>query len=318
MPSLHSTSSSHDNESLSVANQQSDGKKTMPAVPAYQSSEAPIQMAVSHSASYMPVGNEVTQIANLDAQVAVAETAATNIVTHAPVGHIHTPTQAYYMAQPSARAWGYCVEEQLKPLAINLGWGTQHVLTNSRPDFHKVVGGNEVFADLTSVNQAGGGGNHITYKLDISAPQGQGRPATWKAADITHLSTNPLGGGAAIPPIQNNGLVTVLHTQTFQDYHNFLNNMHGNYTPQMQNLLNFYGPVSHATFSQKWNQAKRDQFVNLAQQHNDESSEDFTEHSDHDEPENNNMDVVNNYDSGDDSGDYVDNGRDEYSDDYSF
>jgi hypothetical protein len=300
----YSSSSFLSQENLSAANQHNNAKRTLPAVAAYQSSDVPIQRAVSHSANYTPVnGNEIAEIANLDAQIAGAEATATNIVTNNGHVGVHTPTQANYMNNPTPRGWGCCVEEQLKPIAVGLGWGTQHQLPGSRPDFHKVVGANEVFVDLTSVNEAGGGGNHITYKLDRAIPHGQGRPATWKASDITHASTNPLGGGIAVPPIQNNGVVTVLHTQTFQNYHNFLHNMNANWTPQMQNLLNAYGPVSHATFTQRWNQNDRNQFVQLAQQNvQDESSEDFTIYSDDDEPM---TDIPESDESNDSNGDYI-------------
>ncbi len=282
----YASSSFLSQENLSAANQHNNAKKTLPAVAAYQSPDMPIQRVVSHSANYTPVnGNEIAEIANLDAQVAGAEATATNIVTNNGHVGIHTPTQANYMNNPTPRGWGCCVEEQLKPIAVGLGWATQHQLPGSRPDFYKVVGANEVFVDLTSANEAGNGGNHITYKLDRAVPPGQGRPATWKASDITHASTNPLGGGAAVPPIQNNGIVTLLHTQTFQDYHNFLHNMQANWTPEMQNLLNHYGPVSHATFTQKWNQVARNLFVQRSQQDGmEQSSDEFTVYSDDDDP----------------------------------
>lgn len=241
----------------------------MPAT-AYQFTLNPIQLAVSPSATYAPGANELNEIANLDGQIAAAELAAQNRVTNAPIGYVHTPTQAAYMANPNAAGWGYCVEEQLNLLAPGLGWSTQYPLANSRPDYHKLVGGQQVFVDLTSLAQAGPAGGHITAKLNISAPNGIA-PANWRAADITHNSLNPLNGLPPVP-INYNGVVTLPHMQYFQRYHNFCQNPNANWDPYMQNLFQYYGHMSQARFTQIFNQNDRDIFVQRAQEEPDESS----------------------------------------------
>jgi hypothetical protein len=239
-----------------------------------QSASDTIQMVVSPSATYVPGPNELNEIANLDGQIAAAEVTAQNRIANPPMGYVHTPTQAAYMANPTAAMWGYCVEEQLNQLAPGLGWATQYPLANSRPDYHKAVGGQQIFVDLTSAAQAGPAGGHITAKLDISAPNGIA-PANWKAADITHNSLNPLNGMPAAP--NYNGAVTQPHMQYFQRYHNFCQNPHANWDPYMENLFQYYGNISQARFTQVFNQNDRDLFVQRAQEEpDDSSSEDYS------------------------------------------
>jgi hypothetical protein len=273
-----SKSSALSNESLSAANQQTNGNKSLPAVAAYQSS-APVQRAVSLSASYLPTGNAVGDITNLEAQVAVAEQEATQDVQNGNIRH--TNKQTTYMMHPSKRAWGYCVEEKLDIKAGNMGWTTQHRLANSRPDYHQVIDGDDVFVDLTSAGEAGQHGNHITGKLDVSCPNGL-RPPEWKGADITHASSDPLGGVHGGIVIGTNGQVTQEHSQYYQDYRRFLDNRDGgDWSPGMQHLLDHYGgPVSNATFTQVWDQNDRDEFVRLAKQEieNDEDSEEYKQY----------------------------------------
>jgi hypothetical protein len=245
-----------------AANEERNGNRSLPAVPAYQGSEKPIQMAVSHSATYAPGGASVGEIAALDGLVPAAEAAA-NTDVMAPIGgYVHTPSQAAYMLNPTPARWGCCVEEKLNITAPGLGWTNQWPLPGSRPDYRKVVGGNKIYVDLTSALQAGVGGNHITAKL-ITGAQGVPKPH-WHGADITHASLHPLGGIGAVVP-NTNGPVTHLHMLHFQNFRGYLDNPHGNWTPFIENLLQYYGHVTTPTFTQVWNLAQRNLFVARAQ-----------------------------------------------------
>lgn len=239
-------------------------------------------MAISNSATYVPAGLSVGEITALHGLVAAAEAAANTDITAPAMGYVHTPTQAAYMNNPTHAGWGCCVEEKLNITAPGLGWATQWQLPGSRPDYRKMVGGNEIFVDLTSAAQAGVGGNHITAKLNTAA-QGVPQP-TWHGADITHASLHPLGLVGAVAP-NYNGIVTMPHMHYFQQYRNFLNNPHINWTPEMQNLLQWYGHLTEPTFTQVMNQAARNLFVIRAQQpvvDDGGSSEDYSGDEDSD------------------------------------
>lgn len=223
--------------------------------------DSAVQRAVSDSAMYAPGAAASVIINALEGQIAAAELAASNFVQNIglPPGYIHTPTQAAYMANPTAALWGMCVEEQLNPLAIGLGWTTQYPLTGSRPDYHQVVGGVDVFVDLTTALQAGVGGNHITGKLATAVTNGD-NPATWQAADITHANLNPLNGAPPVIP-NYNGNVTQLQMQRLQLYNAYCNDDNAEYDEAKDIVRDLYnGPIHHTTFTQIWNAQQRQQF----------------------------------------------------------
>lgn len=221
------------------------------------SESRPLQMAVSNSASFAPSLAAAPLITALDGQIPTAETNARRDLAH-PVGGIHTPHQATYLRNPSPMNWGYCVEEKLDPLARARGWTTQWILSNSRPDYGQAIGPTStVFVDLTSVAQAGVGGNHVTSKLHASVrPGGQ----TWEAADITH--NGPPGGPT--PRLRTNGAVSPLHMRRFQAYHKYLNKRDKGYHPKKDAMRFKYGRVSHVTFTQVWTKAERAAFSTKA------------------------------------------------------
>jgi len=233
-----------------------------------------LQRVVSASATYVPQQAALAQITALDGQIATAEQTAANEIQN-PTGGIHTAYQANYLRAPGAMTWGYCVEEQLSPRAINLGWSTQHVMPGARPDYHKIVGQTEVFADLTTAGQAAPAGNHITSKLAATAHNFN--TANWQAADIVHSGQRP--GGGVPPPVQTNGLVTQAHAQHFQRYKAYLG-ANGVYDPVLNHVAQIYGNISSGTFTQTWNRQARDNFVDAFNVQSDSEESDYSMDSD--------------------------------------
>jgi hypothetical protein len=218
---------------------------------------APVQLAVSNSATYPPSHVASIHINTLNGMIPAAyRQAQVNLIN--PPGGVHTPHQAVFLNKPIAMNWGYCVEEQLNAMAVGNGWRTQYVLSNSRPDYEReLVPNTHLFVDLTSVTQAGVGGNHITNKLQVSKkPVGD----TWEAADITH---NGLPGG--VPPLlRTNGTVSPLHMKRFQAFKKYCTSSKGSFSPKKNDMRRRYRTVSHATFTQEWNSIMRTKFSNAA------------------------------------------------------
>lgn len=236
------------------------GKVTASKTGAHQLSQAePVQFAVSNSATFPPSHASTGLIGALDQMIPTADLQAQADLANPP-GGVHTRHQAVFINRPSAMNWGYCVEEQLNPLALAAGWNTQYILSNSRPDYERVVTPNtHLFVDLTSVAQAGVGGNHITGKLHASnRPMGH----TWEAADITH--NGPPGGPA--PVLRTNGNVSPLHMRRFQAFKRYCNRPQGGYHPSKDSMRRSYRGLSHATFTQVWDKNQRARFSQRARQ----------------------------------------------------
>lgn len=125
-----------------------------------------LQRAISKSATFKPGNVAMLKIEELDKKIPEAEQAASDFVRNIelPPNYIHTPSQAAYMANPNPALWGMCVEEQLNPLAENLGWTTQKRLPGSRPDFYLQINDFVVYVDLTTTEQASVGGFHSTLR----------------------------------------------------------------------------------------------------------------------------------------------------------
>jgi hypothetical protein len=145
----------------------------------------------------------------------------------------------------------------LNPIARQNGWMTQYPLGNARPDYHRVVNTQHVFVDLTSPNEAGPFGSHITGKLNAASPAI--RPPDWQAADITHSGVGPLAGGQHAV-INYNGPVTQDHMYELQRYQNFCRN-DAEWDETMNNVRMRYGNITTPTFTQTWDGAQRDAFV---------------------------------------------------------
>jgi hypothetical protein len=217
----------------------------------------PAQLIRSNSASFPPSLVSNPFIDALNAQVPTAEVKAQNELLTPPTGK-HTPRQTQYINRQIPANWGSCVEDALNTMAITAGWRTQERLSGSRPDYARDIPPNiKLFVDLTTVNEAGVGGNHITEKLNNSIiPFG----VTWEGVDITH---NDRPGGPA-PPLITNGLVTVEHMRRFQTYKKYCstaNDEEVDYEPEKDKFVETYGnDISHSLFTQTWDQAHRDQF----------------------------------------------------------
>jgi hypothetical protein len=222
-----------------------------------------VQRAVSASASWPPAhgGVEATQIQQLNALIPNAENAGTAAV--ATNTGFKTPRQANYIQNPSARTWGYVVEEKLDPLAQAAGWSTQHRLLGARPDYYRQSNGIESFVDLTSATQAGLGGNHITEKLDNAGFMSPD-PAV-VAADVTHLSSNPRGNAGTAVVLGN---ATMPELNALQQYRRLtktylLKNTDVDFNEGIAALFQRYGDVKHAAFTTKWKGKKRQVFTKL-------------------------------------------------------
>lgn len=235
-----------------------------------------LQRAVSASATYVPQAAALNAINDLDAEIPGAEQAAAAQVLHPP-GGIHTPYQANYIRNPIPMTWGYCVEEQLNPEAQNLGWSTQQVMPNARPDYYRKLGNINVFADLTTATQAGPAGNHITSKLQATA-HNYHNAANWQAADITHTGQRP--GGAPLPLVQTNGVVTHAHALHFQNYKAYLGGPQAAYNPDYDRVFHQYGNISSGTFTQTWDKQDRDDFVAAFTAQTDSEESDYSMSSD--------------------------------------
>ena len=222
-----------------------------------------IQRAVSASASWPPAhgGVEATRIQQLDALIPNAENAGAAAV--ATNTGFKTPRQANYIQNPSARTWGYVVEEKLDPLAQAAGWSTQHRLLGARPDYYRQSNGIESFVDLTSATQAGLGGNHITDKLDNAGFMSP-NPAV-VAADVTHLSTNPRGAAGTAPVLGN---ATQPELNALQQYRRLTKpylskNTDVDFNEGIADLFQQYGDIKHDVFTNRWKGKKRRIFTNL-------------------------------------------------------
>lgn len=221
---------------------------------------AVIQRWVSPSATWTPATGspEATLIAQLDAQIPAAEQTAVNRVQHATAATPGlNPKEVNYLRAPSPTTWGYVVEEQLNPLARNLGWSTQVVLHGARPDYYRRSNNIDVYADLTTGLQAGLGGNHITDKLQTAkfhAPD-----PTVYAADVAHQSRNPRG---AMAPVLVLGNATLPQMRIFQKYRRYLRYSDLQYNPAMESLVEKYGrTLTHRNFSVKWKKKERRKFI---------------------------------------------------------
>lgn len=216
-----------------------------------------VQRVVSPSATYVPQAAATAAITVLDAEVGPAEQDAATALQNPP-GGVHTPHQAHYLRHPGPTSWGYCVEERLDPRAAALGWQTQHAMVGgARPDYHRALGAALVFADLTTAAQSNPAGSHITGKLAKVAHQHL-TTAAWEAADVLHSGIRP--GGGAPPPVMTNGPVTGEHALRFQQYRAYLLD-HADYDPGLEEIRKRVGPLSQATFTQVWDEAARDAFV---------------------------------------------------------
>jgi hypothetical protein len=198
---------------------------------------------------------EETLIQQLDAQVATAETSAGVAVASAT--GLKTAREANYIQSPSARTWGSVVEEKLDPLALGTGWSTQKRLSKARPDYFRQSNGIDMYVDLTSVGEAGVGGNHITDKLDkagFTSPN----PAV-AAADVTHLSANPLGTAAPAVVLGN---ATQAEVSALQQYRRLTKDMETDvgFEPGIGELFTKYGNVKHHAFTTKWAAKERSSF----------------------------------------------------------
>ena len=216
-----------------------------------------IQRAISNSAMYPPNGVTAPMVTALDNLLPTAEARARRRLLN-PTNGVHTPHQANYLRNSSPTTWGYCVEEQLNPVASANGWTTQIILNGARPDYERDVHPNiELYVDLTTVAQAGVGGNHVTAKLNRTIrPHG----VVWHAADITH--TGPPGGQA--PVLRTNGKVTNLQMSRFQAYKRYLSKPGGGYKPKKDDFRRRYGAISHPTFTQIWSADQRKRFATAA------------------------------------------------------
>lgn len=215
-----------------------------------------VQRAVSSSATYAPGTAALALITELDHEVSSAEDLAEEELEN-PTDGLHTAVEAAYLNNPSDRAWGYCVEAHLNAIAAGFGWATQHRLLGSRPDYHRTIPGpagqrTEVFADLTTVYEAGLHGDHVTTKL-MTADPNLAQVGAWQAADITH--SGPPGG--AVPVLQTNGEVTAEHARAF-DVYRAARLDRGDHVP---GLLEIDGPLTSATFTQSWDEDARSRFA---------------------------------------------------------
>lgn len=134
---------------------------------------------------------------------------------------LNNPTTRFqfkYIKNPSPRAWGCCVEEQLNMMAVSKDWKTQFKVKHSRPDYYKYINGKHLFVDLTTEKQSGPGGPHITEKLDCC---GYNLEENVQAADITHRSLNPELPQNIIEPI--NEILTEQQMLCWRLYNKYLN-----------------------------------------------------------------------------------------------
>lgn len=240
-----------------------------------------VQRAVSPSAMWAPNAAATALITTLDGLIAGAEQAASQQVQNLVPVAVHTPTQAAYMYNPTPALWGSCVEEQLNTLALAGGWTTQWPLRGAVPDYGRLLpGGGIVFADLTSAQQAGPGGNHITVKLNTARAndlrQNPFAPApNWYAADITHGGQNPLGQPGAAQQMPNfNGRVTVVQLRRMQLYNAWCADDNAEWTLEMARLRDWVrgtyrgiagnGAIHLPAFTQTWNARDRQLFVAAA------------------------------------------------------
>lgn len=233
---------------------------------------------------FIPAAADLVFINALDGQIAQAEIDASNDVQNNPAPVFHSVHQTAYMNQPSARAWGNCVEEKLNVWALANGWSTQNNSGGSNPDYSRMNGGTKIWADLTTAAEAGAGASHIIDKLDRKVASNQD-PTGWVAADVVHNSLDPLNGGPPVAPIPN-GAVSLAHRNAWQAYKSY-KNVEGAYNDLMELRTHMAGPLpGYATYTQMWNQAQRDTFadwingnndVNLQQ---DESEDEFSEDED--------------------------------------
>ncbi len=232
--------------------------KSTPATKSVSSNRAPMQMAVSASAVYA-LNQGRAAVTTLDGRIAAAETAASNFVQNInlPNGYSHTPHQAAYMANATARGWGNCVEEQLNPVAIGLGWSTQNLGHGSNPDYSATISGKKVWADLTTAHESQGSGAHVTGKLVTKARNGAPNSNNWEAADVTHANTNPLSGAVAPQPIPN-GNVTNTHRAAYQRYRAYQNG--DDWDRARDQVVARYGRFSFGVYTQTWSQRDRSTF----------------------------------------------------------
>lgn len=238
--------------------------------PQVQQNSNVIQRAVSQSTlQYIPSAADLVLITALDAQIANAETTASNAVQNnpAPVGG-HSIHQTVYMRNPTARAWGNCVEEQLNIWATGNGWSTQNNSGGSNPDYSRMNGGTKIWADLTTAAEAGAGASHIIDKLNRKVASGED-DSTWVAADVVHAGLNPLAGG---PPaaVATNGAVTAAHNNAWQSYKTYKDMGDAAYSDLMERRIREAGRLpSYAVFTQNWTAGLRNLFADCINGVND-------------------------------------------------
>jgi hypothetical protein len=216
---------------------------------------------------FIPAAADLVFINALDGQIAQAEIDASNDVQNNPAPALHSVHQTAYMNQPSARAWGNCVEEKLNVWALANGWSTQNNSGGSNPDYSRMNGGTKIWADLTTAAEAGAGASHIIDKLDRKVASDED-PTGWVAADVVHNSLDPLNGGPPVAPIPN-GAVSLAHRIAWQAYKSY-KNVEGPYDDLMALRTQMAGPLpGYATYTQMWNQAQRDTFADWINGNND-------------------------------------------------
>ncbi|MBN2530588.1 MAG: hypothetical protein JXR76_29645 [Deltaproteobacteria bacterium] len=215
------------------------------------------QRVVSTSGvSYTPAPADLVYINALDAQIATAETDATNDVQNNPAPALHTRHQARYMANPTARGWGNCVEEKLNVWAGANGWKMANNGGGSNPDYSRVRGGTKIWADLTTAAEAAPGANHIIGKLITKVNSGA-NDSTWVAADVVHGGLNPVGAGQG--NIVTNGIVSVAQSNAWQTLRNYIDG--DNYDQLIERRRQQAEDIpSYATFSQSWDANRREAF----------------------------------------------------------
>lgn len=206
---------------------------------------------------YIPTGTSLALITALNNQIATAETDAEADVRNAAKATPHSKYQASYMRTPNARGWGYCVEEKLNVWATNNGWTISNLGGDSNPDYSRMDGTTKVWADLTTVAEAGAGGSHVIDKLERKVNKGA-IDTGWVAADLLHAGHNPLSTGPRIAPVTK-GTVTALHNRAWQAYRSF---KRGDVYDHMIDLRSKYVPLlpSYATYTQSWTADERDVF----------------------------------------------------------
>ncbi|MEH2327118.1 MAG: DUF4157 domain-containing protein [Nostoc sp.] len=218
-----------------------------------------IQRVVSQSPVFLPTQAEIGFINALDQQVGVAEARASQVVQQVvqQANVQPTATQQAYITNPTPALWGMCVEEQLNPIAQQLGWQTQMRIGASRPDYHRLVGNTHVWVDLTTPLQSGNAGYHITTKLYAGGIQANALNDV--AADITHQGLNPLGQQQGVI-LKGNATDTQMRRFLFYKEY-IISGEDVDWNEGMDKLHEKYPNITLHTFTQIWNSQERSKFA---------------------------------------------------------